>query len=215
MRELSNKTLALLLVFAIIFSLGGTLLTLNKIKKVGITGMVTNVTSGYVNASVESRVAANLTLKAVDFGIGYVTMGCNNCTLDTQGGSTPGGCCSDFSTAQRGIVIENSGNQVLKIEVNFSLNASDFIGGDTSINEFKMLVVQNESKSCKTLGATWSSTYANVPIYNTGETAGEVCDRLSPNLANDSIRLHINITIPDDASAGEKNASVIITGTGL
>ena len=218
MSEMTNRTIAVLLIFGIVFSLVATLVSLNRLSNIdrfGITGLVTNTTSGYVNASVTSRVAVNLTLAAVDFGTGYVGMGCNNCTIDTQGESNGAACCANFLTTQKGLVIENTGNTYLQIDVNFSKNASEFIGGTVSVAKFMMLVVQNDSASCHTLGATWSSGYANVPIYNTGESAGLVCNVLSPNAANDSIRLHINITIPDNAPSGDKNASVWVTGTGL
>lgn len=217
MNEFSNKTLALLLVFAIVFSLGGTLIALGRIGKLRITGMVTNTSEGYVNVSVTSRVAVNLTAGVVDFGAGYVGAGCNNCTIDTQGNVNSAGCCIDFSTAQKGLVIENTGNTDLQIDANFSKNASSFIGGTISVAKFLMYLVNNgtESPSCATLGSTWSSVYANVPIYNTGETAGSICDRLTPNEANDTIRIHINITIPDNAPAGAKFCNVTITGTGL
>ncbi|PIN85946.1 hypothetical protein COV19_07050 [Candidatus Woesearchaeota archaeon CG10_big_fil_rev_8_21_14_0_10_44_13] len=215
MNELSNRTLALLLVFAIVFSLGGTLLALGKMGKLRITGMVTNVTEGNVNATVTSRVALNLTVASVDFGTGYVGMGCNNCTIDTQGGSNGAGCCVGFSTSQVGLVIENTGNTYIQVDANFTKNASQFIGGDLTRANFSILIVDNETQSCLTLGSTWSGGYAPVPTYNSGESAGLICDVLSPDQANDTIRVHVNITIPDNAPAGSKNTSVIITGTGL
>lgn len=215
MNEISNRTLALLLVFAIVFSLGSTLLALSRMGRLSITGMVTNTTSGYVNASVTQRVALNLTVMAVDFGTGYVGMGCNNCSLDTQGGSNGAACCVGFNTNQVGLVIENTGNSYLSVDANFTKNTSEFIGGTLSRANFSMLLVQNESQSCHTLGANWASNYFPVPTYNSGGNAGLICDVLSPDQANDTIRIHINITIPDNAPSGDKNTSVIITGTGL
>jgi len=214
MASVSNKALATLLVVGIILSIGATVLSLNMFSGMfGITGMVTNTTSGYVNASITARTAVNLTKKAVNFGSGYVGMGCNNCTVDTQGGITSACCVGITNTGQTGLVIENTGNTNLQVDINFSKGATAFIGGSNNINEFKMLVVQNETKSCKTLGSTWSSAYANVPTYNGVESAGRICDLLTPNQANDTIRVHINITIPDNAPSGAKNTSVLVTGT--
>lgn len=213
MNELSNRTLALLLVLAIIFSLGGTLLALGRISKLGITGMVTNTTSGYVNLSITQRVCINLTTASVNFGSGYVGMGCSNCTMETFGGiSNFAGCCISFVAPATGLVIENTGNTALQVNANFT--NSSFIGGTNS--QFRMKVINNESQSCATLGATWSPDYATVPTYNAGsENLGLICDRLTPNQANDTIQLHINITIPDNAVSGDKNCSVLVTGTGL
>ena len=212
--SVSNKTLVLLLAFGIVFSVGATVFSLNNLQYgSGITGMVTNSSSGYVNLSVTGTTAVNLTQKGVDFGSGYVSQGCNNCTVDTQGGITSACCVGITNTGQTGLVIENTGNTNLQIDINFSKGATAFIGGSNNINEFKMLVVQNETKSCKTLGSTWSSAYANVPTYNGVESAGRICDLLTPNQANDTIRVHINITIPDNAPSGAKNTSVLVTGT--
>src|SRR4030066_277530 len=63
--DLSNKSLALLLVAAIIISLGGTMISLNKLNEMGVTGLV----PGQVTLAITSNMSCNVDSN-VSFGSG-------------------------------------------------------------------------------------------------------------------------------------------------
>ena len=73
MDDISNRTLALLLVTAIVVSLGATVYTLNVMSGVGVppTGRAQSE-AGEVNLSVESAISIILHNNTIDFGLGFV-----------------------------------------------------------------------------------------------------------------------------------------------
>jgi hypothetical protein len=217
MSELSNKTIVILLVVALVISIGGTLLSLNKVNQ--ITGMITS--AGNVTLTITSLSSVNVTVKTVNFGSGYVDAACNNCTMDTLG-SIDTACCKVFSvTGQTGLVVENSGNTNLSILANFDRAALAFLGGSIAPPKFKMMVLNNESGSCVNstdsiigtiIGAGINETYRSVfADVVTGDNL--ICRVLTPDQTNDTIRLHFNVTVPGNAPAKAGNSTVTITGT--
>ena len=82
--DINNKTLATLLVVAIIVSIGGTLISLNRLSKfggIGVTGFATSGTAK-VNLSVTSSTGITVT-QAIDFGSGYADTA-TNCTMESN-----------------------------------------------------------------------------------------------------------------------------------
>ena len=69
--EISNKTLALLLVAAIVVSIGGTLISLNNVNQ-GITGHVTSNATGTTSVNVGAVTTLRFDISSVDFGAGSV-----------------------------------------------------------------------------------------------------------------------------------------------
>ncbi|MCX6706861.1 MAG: hypothetical protein NT001_01830 [Candidatus Woesearchaeota archaeon] len=156
--ELSNKSLALLLIAALVVSLGGTLVSLNRLKSLEAaspaTGMVTlySATAG-VNVTITSTTAINFTTNYINFGTGNVNGTCGYCnmysnyTLDSTGSISS--CCQGFSGATTGLVIENIGNTNVSIGMNSTNNAVTFIGGTTSPGpQFRMKVTEKEARAC-------------------------------------------------------------------
>ncbi|MBW3000772.1 hypothetical protein KY341_02750, partial [Candidatus Woesearchaeota archaeon] len=59
--DMSNKSLALLLVAAIIISLGATIIGLNRLNQLEATGMATGIVELQVNSTADCRVDTNIT----------------------------------------------------------------------------------------------------------------------------------------------------------
>ena len=145
--EDTNKTLALLLVAAIVVSLGGTIISLDRIGQLSITGFATSNQTGIVQFNITSATTLTLTQSTIDFGNGFVNSTCNNCTMWTNS-STSGTnysnatCCLGEwypldSDADTGIYFKNQGNTNLSIQLNFSANASAFIGSSSPDPKFQ------------------------------------------------------------------------------
>ena len=58
--DMSNKSLALLLVAAIVISLGGTMISLNRINEMGITGMAAGNVSVTISTNMSCDVDSNI-----------------------------------------------------------------------------------------------------------------------------------------------------------
>ena len=150
--DISNKTLAMFLVAAIVLSLGGTLISLNKLNNiVGPTALATQQT-GTVNFSIYETLDISISNATLDFGRVVVNASqgdnCQFATLSNNGttGENLRQCwVNDTWTADNGksqialpnvttkIMLQNDGN--LNITLNFESlrdNAANFIGNCTN-----------------------------------------------------------------------------------
>lgn len=153
MAEISNKTLALLLVSAIIISLGGTFIALNRLTALSyrpiITGMADTTDTGTVTLNIGENVAINFTSAAMDWGSGAVDGGDTGCLVQnnytngsattTTGDPISGGnnCTADtFNGNVSNFVVENIGNTNVTLNIT-GKNARQLFevsGGNYSFN---------------------------------------------------------------------------------
>jgi hypothetical protein len=223
--ELSNKALALLLVVAVVVSLGGTMVSMSRLNKLesaeSITGYSLYTTVGGVNVTITSTTAINFTTNYVNFGTGIVNGSCGFCNMYTisSGTGVLGPCCQDFTAPSSGLILENIGNVNVSLEMNSSMSALDFIGGSgTPGPQFRMNVSEKEAYSCANLtyapgsglNETWNNTFAEVPTSNS-----RVCQRFRPDIASDELRIDINITVPDNSYTGLRTAVLSATASTL
>lgn len=208
--EISNKTLALLLVAAVVVSLGGTILSLNRLSRLSVpsTGFVTS--SGTTSVDVTTQSSIRFAISSVDFGTGSVntTGGFQNCTLTINSSSTiVKNGCTGFNSTNIGdtFILENDGNTNLNVTLNSTKAASAFIGGTAPL--YKYAVSNNETSSCTgtITGAGWTDVATTDP---------NICTNLTYNDNADTLRIGINITIPYDA-VGTKTATFTATGTAI
>jgi hypothetical protein len=216
--EISNNRLAVILLIAVIISIGGTIVSLNKLNTLGkiktTTGLVTVNSTGTTLLNISSVTSIRFSINTVDFGAGAVntTLGFNNCTLSINGSSTISktGCAGfndDNPSATDTFIIINDGNNFLNVTLNASANATDFIGGNASVVAFQYALGENESGSC-------SGYSVSFPGWTDVSTADpKICDNLSYQPTSNSIRVGIRIVVPANAPQGPKTATFTATGT--
>jgi|FLOH01.1.fsa_nt_gi hypothetical protein len=156
--EETNKTLALLLVAAIVVSLGGTIVSLNKMGEIeiskGITGKATG--TGDVDINISDRTSITVNQNAINFGNGWVDNACNNCTMDTNGTSgtvSDTNCCKGEWGASSGAAvdwrdgfwIENDGNTNLSVNLTSDASATTLIGGNSPAPQFQWAITAGSS----------------------------------------------------------------------
>lgn len=66
--DISNRALGLLLIAAIVVSIGGTFISLDRLDAVSTTGFATNNVSGTVNISINSSLSITMSDASIDFG---------------------------------------------------------------------------------------------------------------------------------------------------
>ena len=214
MSQVSNKTLAAILVATMILSIGGTLASLNRLKSIdqaGITGMAATEYAG-VNVTVTSTSSINFTVNNVNFGTGTVGSGCSFCILNTSG--VTDGCCVSFTPpTPTGLVVQNIGNKNLTLNFSFDMTAATYIGGTGPL--FQINVTENETNSClnnsnigpgTALNTTWNNTFGNVLAANM-----QICTNFRPEAANDELRVNVRLKIPDNSITGARNATLTAT----
>ena len=197
--EISNKTLAVIVVAAIVVTLGSTALILRMGSPV-ITGMATNV-SGTAAFNISGITSIRITDAAIDLGSGSVTAGEDFAVIDTVANVDNG----TWTTPDDGFVIENDGNLDADISVNASELASSLIGGTSATPSVKW----------KARGTTANCQDAVISAYQeiTTTSTASFCDNLSYVDASDDIGMDLQLTIPSDATPGERTLIVTFTAT--
>jgi len=177
--------------------------------------MATNSSQGIVNLTLVSSIAIALSVTAVDFGTGYVTMGCSKCSLHTPSVIENETCCSGFSSPANGLVLENVGNLAVNITMQVFDNATTMIGGGDldyggqNMPEFEVNVTEKELGACPSGGLYPACNNTWCPVNATTLTW---CVSLLPDQSKDEITTNIRITIPENSRKGELNTTFIFVG---
>jgi hypothetical protein len=205
-KEISNKTLVILLVIAILVSFGETMLSLTRLGGLmGIPQISGFGTIGEVNVTISQQISLNLTYPSINFGTGYVSPGYTYACLDSEKGLTTGWSSATFSG--RGIVIENVGNTDLNVTFNLLTSVTNWVGGTGAVMKYK--AANNNSGSCDTgkgaLVTTWTQ------VSNVGENK-TICQNLTAKSDADSLDFYVNLTVPDDAR-GTKGVVITFEGS--
>lgn len=210
--EISNKTLAWFVIGAIVVSLTGSLVSM---RSTSITGYVTSNTSGEAKVDVSQSVVLRYVTNSTNFGSGTIDTenSATNCTLaiDTDTTVIKAGCNGFANTNEGPLTLENVGTSYLSVTLNFSDNASTFIGGNQSVAKLQFKVANNESNSC-TPGGIPFLTWTEVGTPNSTVVA---CTNLSWNPSANSLRVGLNMTIPTDTISGQKTLTNVAQGTAI
>jgi len=221
MGDISNNTLAILLVTAIVVSLGATVYTFNQIGRIdeAPTGRATG--EGNVTLKVESAVSMKLLTSIVDFGTGFVNTSLTPCektanlSVTNSGYGDPENCWTSLSGSDpneptRQFQIENDGNVNLSVTITGPTTDSFFNGYiAASSNDYTHNVSwklwDNESACTEDGATTWT------PFDGTQDS---LCGNLNydPSTA-DNVYIDIQAIIPSDLGEGTyTNSSIIIQG---
>jgi hypothetical protein len=217
--DLSNKSLAFILVVAIVISLGGTIISLDKINtlngRAGLTGFATSNASGTTNFSLLSNVIIQFTVANVDFGAGYVNTSAANqyCEIATNGtfNTSPNNFCLGSLHANNSpLVVANVGNINVSLDLNASANASVFINGTNPWFQWMTNYTNASCPGTASLNGSWSNVTVGAPT--------SACTNFLFTPPNNTAQIHIRIMIPWDAAGapsgpGEHTATITAQGT--
>jgi hypothetical protein len=224
--DISNKTLALFLVAAIILSLGGTIVSLNKLQQVtGPTGFISR--TGRVNLTILQATDISLSNATIDFGTGVVntsnTVCANRSVLSNNGtGQNLNNCWANDTyavgrpnnaagTETSKIFIQNDGN--INVTITFTSaqkNYTNFIGNCTTEahNWYRYSVNLNTSElpySCTDMVTDWR---------NVSSGSNVICNESAWEDTSDAFALVFNITICNSNNpAGLRDDNLTITST--
>jgi hypothetical protein len=184
-------------IFAIVVSVVATGFTIYSIAN--LAGSISGYAVGETNLTVESTAVVNFSTRSVDWGTGRVNSDADAAALDTTGvGSVVGG---NFSTAT-GLIIENTGNKNVTLNITGTKTAATFLGGTSPV--YQMNVTDNEAGSC--LNSTGGGTTGlNLnSFHNVNTTVGDslFCNYFRFESGNDQVRVDFNVTVPQDSSTG-------------
>ena len=232
--DISNKSLATLLVVAIVVSIGSTWLVLNKAPGLlTITGLQSSTDIGTVDLEIETVGSIRFAVNNVTFGRGKVntTAGNDRCILDTNG-TNQSSKCINFTAVTSPFQLENDGSQNASVQLFFSNDADGFIGGDSSINDYRYVVDQNETDSCRNNSGGTGEPSAScalsadniecsvgptgwAAVNASGGPGNIICQVLLPDNLADSITVGVNISIPFNSPAEVKISTLTATATSV
>jgi len=213
--EITNKTLVAFLMAAIVVSLAGTIISLNKLGSISVNGPSTGYASN-VNATAHVQVTATTSISFVvsslDWGTGSVnsTSPDQNCTLITNVTNNPTDCLL-FNTGVPPLILQNDGNTNVSVVLRSNATAAQFIGG-TGVQggpQFMWNISNNETSSCVTPNAS----LANFTSVLTTDT--QICDVLDAIDTKDSMKINIKLNLPFTTPQGDKTAVLTATATGV
>ena len=229
MGEVSNKSLATLLVVAIVVSLGGTFISLNRLSSLGDIVTVTGAAgaTGLVNVTITELVTISTPEDRIWFGEGALTTGddaelWSNSTKIGWTNSTaympePVDGVGDF------IVIQNDGNRIVNLTVHTQQNATEYLCGNLEgtagegcnlTARYAYWSVTNVSSSC---GSTFDEGNSTVPTEFIGRRNAtyieqNVCGKLLSADANDTVKLYVYLRIPQEV-VGSKSDTLYFTSS--
>jgi hypothetical protein len=208
MDEISNRTLAILLVAAIVISLGGTLISLNqldRLKAISITGMQTkNTTLGNVSLEVQDLTWVNFSIWQCDFGMGFVKA--SACKMNSSGYENTTGCSPSWAPCSSALEIKNVGTNNVTLNISW-FNSSEFITGTGDELWYKMLNGTNGTGASH--GCQGTLTNTSWTLVSTEDYDHQVCDDFNYlESKGQYVHMHVQVVIPQDAEDGFKSNRV-------
>ena len=226
MDEISNKTLATLLVVAIVISLAGTFFAMRGVSSVTkVTGLITNP-SGTAQVYINQTISIKLNTAGVDFGSGYRNatfpdaIDCNLTSLESKPD-----CWVAFSSyAPQDFWLENDGNVQVNVTIN-STKGENFFNTTCSISKVilagtgaykwngKIRAIEPTAifAGCNsTAGDLVTTRDLNLTTSNFAGTNELLCKNLSDNDLYDEFNITIRLDVPKGPSG---NCSSTVTFT--
>jgi hypothetical protein len=199
--DLSNKTLGLLLVAAIVISIGGTIISLNRLDAVSTTGLVTQ--NGTVVLTVDDLLSITLADNIIDFG---------SCTINGAQGwsyvnsnSSAAGYnnteCTNSGALPDYLVVENNGNVDANLTLQSNVSGIDFFNAATSNVTFYVENVSGDGGCFGTLNGDNDAPDGSTFVA-TAATDYQVCDTLRSADANDQVQISFAANISSEATSG-------------
>ena len=228
MSEISNKSLATLLVVAIVVSLGGTFISLNRLSSLGTIPGITGFQTGKVNVSIVQVLTISTPDALIWFGEGTVDdvssefaelwsnsteRFWNNATTFLPDPSDDG--IGDY------IILRNDGNVDLNLTIYTHTNASEYLCGglvgasfthcyDTA--SYAYWTVENETNSCLAADDAGDSTN-RIELFGNGTIPKQnVCGRLESAEDSDTVKLYVYLNISQYV-VGSKNDTLYFTAS--
>lgn len=217
--DLSNKSLAFILIASILISTGGTLtalLKLNNLQNTQVTGRATTSTSGTTNVTVNSQLVLTFVVSTINFGGGFANG--SMCTLNSTPGSPNLGNCTGFRDANNSLVLENDGNSNVTLNISFDKTAASWIGGTNPAVLYE--ATNNESNSCpngtgKFGPGNWTAIPTTASAQQTLCKGSASLGRFGYLDAQDAININLFINVTPDAPPDTGIADLLtITATG-
>jgi len=192
--EVSHKVLAILLAVAIVFSVIGTFWNIDRISR--LTRLTGYGSTGYVNVTISTTTAINVTATDCAFGAGYINVGNTSALLESNG-TIVGWSGAGTATS---LGIRNDGNTNITLNVSSGKNLTGFYGAACNVTEgctYQFWSADNEAGTCTSGLATYPGT-----TMNGGNKT--VCAVMRYSDTQDDLYVHCRLNITQSVPPGAK-----------
>ncbi|MEM4325853.1 MAG: hypothetical protein QXU40_00945 [Candidatus Pacearchaeota archaeon] len=199
-KEGPDRFLVFLLILSIAISILGLGYNLYRVEKLKTTGLAT---TGIVNLTLESVVELNVTVTNCYFGSGRLEPDKVSALLDCNGTKINWTNTTIFNASQ--IIVENTGNKNITVNLSSDKNAAGFIGGTSPSFKFTSRDTDGSKDSC---------VQGEVPYPGTeiaANTQYVACSILRFLDNYDRLNVSATLLIPEDAPTGYKVATWTFT----
>jgi hypothetical protein len=220
--DISNKALAIFLLAAVVVSMGGTIASLNQLQKVKSLEQpeqpIPTAFATSANGNVSLNIQGSLSITTADSN----TINFGSCSplsgvagiINSENASTTNTSQICPSFVQNNISVRNDGNVNANVTVRPSAigaaQAGSFLTSGTLASAIGYMTVQGGrggySNGCmggfQALYVNFSSTVNNVTT----------CNNLTYGAVNNSVLLHTQVIIPNDAPLGQADVTLTFVG---
>jgi len=214
-QDISNRSLAILLIISVVISLGGLVVFLAKGGE-QITGAATSPTA-IARINITSRASINWTVNLVDFGTGYVNDSVQSCLLNTEGANAVSNC-TGFNTVTEGLRLINDGNRRVSVNLSSNVSAAQLLGGTSPLFQWKL--ANNKTDSCGNIGPGGNDCSINATAlqyqgaYSDVSTAPvEICPCFNYASSKNLFNVELQLLVPKDSFYGLREATLTAVAT--
>lgn len=209
--EISNRGLAVLLILAIVISIGGTLISLNVIGT-GITGYAISQ-SGTAMLNIEGLVQITLTDGSINFGTcdlsSSLVLTYDSNSTQNQSLEDPTSQCTFPDGVPDVFTLENSGNENVNLTINSDTSAADFINAPgSSLKTFAFAGMERITTGENGCVEGLRTSFTN---FTEASTEYLLCNNFTTAADSDEIDIAFRVTLPPDAASGQRTAIITIT----
>ena len=202
-QEVSNKSLATLLILTMVISLAGTLVMINKAPL--IVGAA-NTGTADVNLTVGQNVAITVS-NNVNFGEGYALLS-NTCTMESNGSSSAECLGAGWSSvSDQPITIKNDGNTNVSVTAGSDAAATAWINSATATAQVRGDQIAASACDSGSVGA-----YSTLASGGSSSICANLWHDKTSNTA-DTVNAYVKVAVPSDATIGSKGTVVTFTAT--
>jgi len=207
--DYSNRALAYILLVALLISVAGTLITLNKMSSYGVPLISGSATSGQGTAQVTmgSTLSISIITSAIDFGTCRPNVSGQQYTIlssnEINNSGANEGQCTGLATPQN-MTIQNEGNSYANVSVN--INQANLTGGTINRSIFFTWVNDTALSYAGCYRGANSSFWVNFTSAGTDYTT---CTNFTGPTKR--IALFLRVWLPYDATTGTRSATLTFT----
>ena len=215
MKDISNKTLVFLLLTAIVLSLGGTFVSLQRLNLVarsGVTGLASGNETGTATLDIGSYNSLVIVISSLDMGT--CTPAATNGTWVNTTDATA--YCTNANEALLNLTVQNDGNSNVNVTIKSNISQTNFFGGGTS-PQFQFMTTNTSSRA----GCfhNWRSNLSNNNWWTNFAANGTPyrgCDNLTFANSADELVAEFEWFIPSDApNLGDRVALITFEANAL